>query len=99
MKKIKELVDLLDEELDGAKTYAEKHVEYKADKNNKWAIKFQTMAETELEHAMAIHELVVEEINKVKEVYTPPQDMLDKWDKEHKEYIEKVSWIKTMLTL
>lgn len=99
MKMIKRYVDCLDEELEGAQKYAEKYVEFKANDNSKWSAKFKTMAEDELRHAMNIHDLVVEEIEKLRKVYTPTQDMLDKWDVAHKEYVDKAAWIKQMLSL
>ena len=99
MKMIKKLVDCLDEELEGAQRYAEKYVEYKANDNSKWANRFKSMAEDELSHSMNMHELIVEEIEKLRKVYTPSQEMLDKWDKAHTEYVDKAAWIKQMLTL
>lgn len=99
MKMIKKLVDCLDEELEGAQNYAEKYVEYKANDNSKWASRFKSMAEDEIQHSNLIHELIVEEIEKLRKVYTPTQEMLDKWDKSHVKYVEKAAWIKQMLAL
>lgn len=99
MRKIKELADNICEELEGAKCYAEKYIELKVNGDSSWAGKFKIMANDELTHAMNLHEYAVGEINKLKAVYTPPQDMLDKWDKVHAEYVEKAAWIKQMLTM
>lgn len=99
MKMIKKLVDCLDEELDGAQMYAEKYVERKANDDTKWAGRFKAMAEDEIRHSTQIHELIVEEIEKLKKIYTPPQEMLDKWDHEHVKYVDKAAWIKQMLAL
>ena len=99
MKIIKELVDKIDEELAGAQTYAEKSVEEKAAQNSEWASSFRNMAEAELDHAMKMHEYTVNKINKLKEVYQPTQEMLDKWEKSHKEYVDKVARIKQMLKM
>jgi len=38
-------------------------------------------------------------INKLQEVYKPSQEMLDKWDESHRGYVEKVAWIKQMLSM
>ena len=57
------------------------------------------MANDELKHSGYIHEMAVQEIEELKKVYTAPSDMQEKWDKSHKEYVEKVAWIKQMLTL
>ena len=99
MKRIKELVNHIDEEIQGAKDYAEMYVDMKAKNNVSWANKFKDMASDELKHAMIMHDYVVQEIEELRKVYTPPQDMLDKWDEEHKKYVEQVAWIKQMLTL
>ena len=99
MRIIAELVDLIDEELEGAKDYAEKYVEHKAENNTTWATKFKSMAEDELKHAMNIHEYATMKIDEIKRVYTAPVQMQEKWDKKHKEYIEQTAWIKQMLTM
>lgn len=99
MKIIKKLVELIDEELSGAQCYAEKYVERKANGDTKWSNRFRTMAEDELQHSILIHEYAVEEIERINKVYTPTQDMLDKWEKTHKEYVDKAAWIKQMISL
>lgn len=99
MTKIKKLADHIKEELEGAKEYAECYIEKKAANNSAWANRFKEMANDELTHAMYLHELVVEEIEKLKTVYTPPTEMMEKWEKDHKEYVEKAAWIKTMLAM
>lgn len=87
------------EELDGAKEYAECYIEKKASGNSGWATRFKEMANDELNHANYLHELAVEEIDKLKTVYTPPTDMMEEWEKDHKKYVEKAAWIKTMLEM
>ena len=57
------------------------------------------MANDELKHANYIHERAVTEIEELREVYTPPRKMLDKWEKDHNKYIEKAAWIKQMLAM
>lgn len=40
------------------------------------------------------------DINSLKAVYpNPPQYMMEEWEKSHKYYIEKVAWIKMMLSM
>lgn len=99
MKKIKEYVEAIDEELEDAKEYAEKYVECKAKDNMQSATKYKEMANDELKHAMYLHEWAVKEIEDVSRVYTPPIEMQEKWDKAHKEYVEKVAWIRQMLSM
>ena len=99
MKMIKNLIEQLDEEIEGAKEYAEKYVECKAKGNMTRANRYKEMATDELKHTGYIHEMAVQEIQELKKVYTAPADMQEKWDKAHKEYVERVAWIKQMLTL
>lgn len=99
MKVIAELVEKIDEELEGAKMYAEKYVEEKAENNNEWSNSFRTMAENELEHAMKMHSYAVQKIEKLKTVYQPSQEMLDKWEVAHKSYVDRVARIKQILTM
>ena len=99
MTKIKNYVEAIDEELEGAKDYAECYVEFKAKGNNQWANKYKEMATDELKHANYIHDRAVMEIEELNTVYKPTQEMQDSWDKSHKEYVERTAWIKQMLTM
>ena len=99
MKSIKKYVDAIEEELEGAKEYAECYVEEKVKDNRAKAEKYKEMAMDELKHASYVHEWAVEKIEQVSKVYTPPSEMLEVWEKSHREYVEKASWIKQMLSL
>lgn len=93
---IGELTDWIEEEIEGAENYAEKYLEYKV-KGNQWAGKFKQMAGDELQHAMVIHDLAKQEVEKVRAVYTPPEEMLEKWEKCHQKMAKKTEWVKEML--
>ena len=99
MTRIKELADEMKEELHSAKCYAEEYLTFKAKDNGTWASRYKEMAQDEMKHAGYLHDRVVAEIEELRKVYTPPQDMLDKWESDHKKYIEKTAWIKQMLTM
>ena len=99
MRIIKEYVEHIEEEIDGAKEYAEKYVECKVKGNITVANQYKDMANDELRHATNIHEWAVKEIEEIKKVYTAPALMLEKWDAAHREYVEKVAWIKQMLAM
>lgn len=99
MTKIKEFADEIVEELESAKEYAEEYLTLKAQDNGTWANRYKEMAQEELKHAGYIHDRAVVEIENLRKVYTPPQDMLDKWDADHKRYIEKAAWIRQMLAM
>lgn len=96
MKAIKELVDHIKDEIEGAREYAEKYVEYKA-LGNPRASTYRQMAYDELTHAEKIHTFAVEEIKKVSEVITPPVEMEERWKLAHKQYVEDVAKIKMIL--
>jgi hypothetical protein len=99
MTKIKKLADEIMDELNSAKEYAEDYLTFKAKDNIAWANRYKEMATDELKHADYIHERAVEEIEELRRVYTPPQEMLEKWDSDHKRYIEQAAWIRQMLTM
>lgn len=99
MTKIKKLADAMLDEVCGAKEYAESYLESKARGDSSWANRYKEMATDELKHANYIHELVVSEIETLSKVYTPPIEMEEKWEHDHKEYVEKVAWIKQMLSM
>ena len=45
------------------------------------------------------HEWAIKEIEEISKVYTAPVEMQEAWEKAHKEYVEKVAWIKKMLEM
>lgn len=93
------MIDCIEDELESAKEYAECYVEMKAKGNSQWASKYKEMANDELKHAMYIHDRALMEIEEISKVYTPPVEMAEKWEHEHKEYVEKTAWIKQMLAM
>ena len=98
MRYIEELVETIDDELEGAKDYAEKYLQLKAE-GDSWSTKFKELANTELSHALTIHDYAVQKIDELKRIYTAPVEMQEMWDTSHKKYIEKTAWIKQMLTM
>lgn len=99
MKMIKKMVDHIDEELCGAEKYAEDMIQSKAEGKMDDARKYREMSQQELDHADFLHKIAVEKIMEIKKVYTPSQEMLDKWTKAHSEYVDKVARIKVMLNM
>ena len=97
MTKIKRYVDGIAEELESAKDYMEKALENKAVGNTNRYTKYKEMSVQELSHAMALHEFAAQDIEQLKTVYPEiPTKMLEKWDRSHKEFVEKTAWIKQM---
>ncbi|MBO4544108.1 MAG: hypothetical protein J5725_13140 [Bacteroidales bacterium] len=97
MKKIKEYIEKMNDEIEGAKEYIEKALWYKAKNDTNRYTKYKEMSLQELGHAMIIHQFASEDISELERVYPDiPEDMQDKWNKAHNEYVDKVAWIKQM---
>lgn len=99
MRAIKMYVEQIEEELEGAKDYAEKYVECKAKGNTQAAGRYKEMAMDELKHASYIHDMAVTNIAEIEKIYTPPVDMQEKWQHAHKAFVEKTAWIRQMLAM
>ena len=97
MTKIKKYVEGIEEELHDAKAYIETALEYKAMGDSTRYNTYKEMSIQELGHANNLHQFAVQDIEKLKAVYPDfPKDMMDRWEKAHKEYVEKAAWIKQM---
>lgn len=99
MRCIKNYIDQIEEEVEGAKNYAEISLEERARGNISVANRYHEMAADELKHSEFLHELAVKSADELSKVYTPPEEMLEKWKKAHREYVEKVAWIRQMLSM
>lgn len=100
MTKIKKYVEGIKEELNDAKAYMETALEYKAAGNTARYTRYKEMSTQELSHAMTLHDFAVQDIEQLKTVYPDiPQDMMDKWDHSHTEYVEKAAWIRQMQSM
>lgn len=100
MTKIKKYVEEITDELNGAKHYMETALEYKAMGNTERYTKYKDMSLMESGHAQILHDFAVQDIEKLKTVYPDvPQEMLDKWNKSHIDYVEKSAWIKQMQSM
>lgn len=93
------MADKIKDELCSAKEYAENYLSEKAKGNSQLANRYKEMANDEIKHAMYIHDIAVAEIESLRKIYTPPQRMLEKWEKSHTKYVEKTAWVKQMLAM
>ena len=97
MTKIKKYVEGIAEELHDAKSYMETALEYKALGNGDRYNKYKDMSMQELNHAMTLHDIAVQDIEQLKSVYPDvPQKMMDAWEKSHVDFVEKAAWIRQM---
>lgn len=100
MTKIKRYVEEIADELDGAKRYIETALEYKAMGNSARYSKYKEMSVAEIGHATALHQFAVEDIEALKAVYPEiPQEMMDKWEHAHIDFVEKAAWIRQMQSM
>lgn len=99
MKIIKNLVEDIREELEGAEHYAKLATQYK-DEDRELADVYAKLANVELEHVDALHGQAVRMIKaqKASGVETPAS-MQAVWDWEHGKMVDTTARIKTMLSM
>lgn len=97
MKIIDDLIEEVNEELEGAKHYAELYIEWKARGDSIKYSKYKEMANDELRHAAFAHDSAVNDIENIKRVYTLSVEDEEKWGKAHKHYSECMAYIRYML--
>ena len=99
MKVIMDLVKQIDEELEGAKEYAESYIEWKSRGENDTYKRYKEMANDELKHSNYIHDIALSEIDRLENVFMPTEEMREIWKSSHAKYVEKTAWIRTMLNM
>jgi len=97
MKVITELIDNMEQELYLAKLYAQNFLIYNAEGNRELARRFKIMSNESIRHADVIHEVTIKNIQTLSESYTPPEEMLQIWNKKHNMYEDIVNWIKQII--
>lgn len=98
MKIIKELSEMIEEEIEGAKDYSKNALLYKEEYPT-LANVFYTLANTELEHVNVLHEQVVMLINRYRsENGEPPEKMKAVYDYLHEKHIDNVNEVKNYQT-
>ena len=96
MKIIKELSDMIEEELEGAENYAKKAIMYKVD-NQSLADVFHEISGQEMRHVNMLHEEVVKIIKAHREKHgEPPIAMMAIYEWQHEKQIEKAKEIKML---
>lgn len=97
MKIIHQLIDHINEELDGAKDYAEKYIHNRAIGNNSRANIYRQMAMDELTHASNVHDFAVQDIEAIRSVHTLSDECEEKITHAMKHYAECVAKVKYMV--
>lgn len=97
MKIIAQVVDMIDDELDGAEEYAEYALKCKAD-HPKLAAKFNELAQVELGHVKQLHTEVVRLIDEYRQQHgEPPKEMLLIYNYEHDKQIRRSAGISSLI--
>lgn len=97
MKQIKELVENIREELEGAEHYAKLATQYR-DADRSLAENYATMSAQELSHVDNLHNQAVRLIKDYRAAGNePPASMKAVWDWEHERMVDHVAKIKILL--
>lgn len=99
MKNIEELFDIVYDEIEMSKLYAEKCILLKAENKIDDFVMFERLAKESLEHAESIHQYTKEMIKKLKENYTIPAGFQKQWNYHNTQIREKTEWIKQVLSM
>ena len=97
MQIIAKVVDMIQDELDGAEEYALSAMKWKKD-YPKLSEKLHELASTEMQHSRILHDAVTNLIDTYRSEHgEPPSDMLAIYNYEHEKAIKKAAEIKSMI--
>lgn len=97
MKIIAKLIDMIQDELDGAEEYAKCALEVKSE-HPKLAAKFNELSAVEMQHMRALHGEVTRMIEEYRQKNgEPPADMLAIYRYEHEKHIKQAAQIKAYI--
>ena len=99
MKIIHKFIEHINDELDGAKEYAEKFIENKAKSNMMRASRYKEMAEDEMKHATYIKDMALVDAEELLKVYTLPIETEEQWNHTLKHFAECMAMIRHMLAM
>ena len=91
MRIIKKLAEQMDDEVQGMTDYIKDALDLKAI-DPELSKMYYEMAKEEQKHMQRLHEQAERKIKETREkMGEPPQKMLNKWEKEHRKFIEKAA--------
>ena len=97
MKVIAKIIDMIQDELDGAEEYALSAMKWKKD-YPKLSEKLHELASVEMQHSRILHDEVTRLIDSYRAEHgEPPSDMLAIYNYEHEKSIKKAAEIKSMI--
>lgn len=99
MQRISDLIDRLEEVIESGKYYTENYLDAKMQEHTIWANRCKEMAVDSIKAAGYIHDKLMDDVKELRRTYNMPIDMVEVWEQEHKNYIEKIAWLKQLLLL
>jgi hypothetical protein len=99
MKLIDKMLEQLEEEVEGAREYAEKYVECKARGNMPRANRYKEMAHDELKHATFLKEMDITDIDELKRVYPMTDEEQSRWEHGHKRVNDQMAMVMHVLSM
>jgi hypothetical protein len=99
MKILDEMLEHLEEEVEGAREYAEKYIECKARGNVARANRYKEMAQDELKHATMLREMDVADVSELKRVYSITEEEQNAWDHGHKHLTDEMAMVMHILSM
>lgn len=97
MKTIDKMIEHIDEEVEGAREYAEKYIECKSRGHTARASKYKEMAFDELKHAEYVYGFAEEDVENIRKVYPLSVDEEEKWSHAKRKMHEHIAHIKSYL--
>jgi ferritin len=98
MKTIDKMIEHIDEEVEGAREYAEKYIECKSRGHTGRAAKYKEMAFDELKHAETVYAFAEEDVENIRKVHPLSVDEEELWAHAKKKMYEHIAHIKSYLT-
>jgi hypothetical protein len=99
MKILDKMLARLQDEVDGARGYAEKFIECKARGNMSRANRYKEMAHDELKHATFLKEMDIADIDELKKVYTMTDEEQSLWEHGHKHITDQMAMVMHVLSM
>jgi Na+-translocating ferredoxin:NAD+ oxidoreductase RnfC subunit len=99
MRLIDKMLEQLEEEVEGARDYAEKYVEFKARGNMSRANRYKEMAHDELKHATFLKEMDIADIDELKKVYPMTDEEQSLWEHGHKHVNDQMAMVMHVLSM
>jgi Na+-translocating ferredoxin:NAD+ oxidoreductase RnfC subunit len=99
MRLIDKMLEQLEDEVEGARDYAEKYVECKARGNMSRANRYKEMAHDELKHATFLKEMDIADIDELKKVYPMTDEEQSLWEHGHKHVNDQMAMVMHILSM